>query len=260
MKNNLIIDSHGHLGSSKDMYYPDVSVKKIIKVMDNLHIDKMLQTHMLLFIDEDAKGVRDSISAYDESEGRILSYLVFNPKNPKESLKSVSSNINKKQFVGVKIHPSFHTYPADGDEYDKIWKFAYKNKVILLTHSWAISPTNPNQSFSQVKLFEKYIQKYPDVKFILGHGGGLKEGILKATEFAKKYKNVYLDIAGDILYFGLLEMFIENGLEDKVLFGSDLTMLDPRINLGRIYTAKISVEAKKKILGLNAMRIFKGIL
>lgn len=255
-KFDFIIDSHAHLGYMNNFYTSDISLENILKMMDKLYIDKMLQTHILLFYDEYDKGINESVKAFEESDGRVLSYLVFNPRRAKESLKAINDNINKKPFIGIKIHPSFHLYPADGENYDIIWKYASKNNIVLLTHSWSISPTNPNQIYSQVRLFEKYIKRYPKVRLILGHSGGLEEGIRKAVEVVKIYPNIYLDIAGDILYFGLIEFLVENVGGDKILFGSDLTMLDPRINLSRVLMAKIDLEDKRKIFGLNACNVF----
>ncbi len=255
-KFDCIIDAHGHLGYMNNFYLPDISVESILSIMDRLHIDKMLQTHTLLFSDEYDKGISESLEAFEKSGGRILSYLVFNPRQPEESLQVIKDNIHQEPFIGIKIHPSLHLYPADGEGYDVIWEYASKNNIVLLTHSWAISPTNPHQFYSQVKLFEKYLKKYPEVKLILGHSGGLEGGIREAVELARIYPHVYLDIAGDILFFGLIEFLVEKSGADKVLFGSDLTMLDPRINLGRVLRAKIDLEDKGKILGLNARCVF----
>lgn len=255
-KFDYIIDSHAHLGYPGGCYCRDASMKNILAIMDILGIDKMLQTHTLLFCDEYQEGVTESIKAFEKSGGRILSYLVFNPRKPEKSLKSIDENIRQEPFIGIKIHPSIHLYPADGENYDIIWKYASENKTVLLSHSWAISPVNPSQFYSQVKLFEKYLKKYPEVNLVLGHSGGLKEGIRKAVELAKLYPHLYLDIAGDILFFGLIEFLVESVGSDRILFGSDLTMLDPRINLGRVLTAKIDLGAKRKILGLNAGHLF----
>ena len=42
---------------------------------------------------------------------------------------------------------------------------------------------------------------------------------------------------------------------DRVLFGSDTPLMDPRSQLGKIITANISDEAKRQILGDNARRL-----
>jgi predicted TIM-barrel fold metal-dependent hydrolase len=253
---DTIIDAHAHLGYLKDLYYPDVSLEGILDIMDKLHIDKIIQAHTLLLYGEYEKAVEESMEAFEKSGGRILSYLVFNPNQPEKSLKVIEANIHNPAFKGIKIHPSCHMYPADGEKYNIIWEYASVNNIVLLTHSWAISPVNPKQVYSRVRLFEKNLERYPDVKLILGHGGGLKEGIRDAVQMAKTYPNLYLDIAGDILFFGLIEFLVKNAGQDKILFGSDLTMLDPRINLGRVFMAKVDIKAKKKILGLNAKKLF----
>ncbi len=255
-KFDYIIDVHAHLGYSKDFYYPSVSVESILHTMNKLNIGKILQTHTLLLCGEYSEGLNESVKAFETSHGRILSYLVFNPREPEKSLETIRDNIKEEPFIGVKIHPSFHLYPADGGDYDKIWKYASKNNTVLLTHSWAISPTNPNQAYSEVRLFEKYLKKYPGVKLILGHSGGVKEGISQAVRLARTYSNVYLDIAGDVLFFGLIEFLIENVGQNRILFGSDMVWIDPRVNLGRVLRARISLETKRRILGLNALYVF----
>mgnify|MGYP002031553846 CR=1 FL=1 len=48
---------------------------------------------------------------------------------------------------------------------------------------------------------------------------------------------------------------IEGAGEDRVLFGSDMPLMDARGMVGRIVTADISEEAKRKVLGLNAIKL-----
>ncbi len=251
-----IIDVHGHLGRMKEFFHSDVSVETILGMMDRLHVDMMLQTHMLLLLGDDERGVSESVEAFEQSGGRILSRLVYDPRQPERSLELIRENIDTEPFVGVKIHPSWHLCPADSEAYDPVWKYVSDKNITLVTHSWDVSPTNPAQVHSRVELFEKYLERYPDVTLILAHSGGLEPGIRKAAELARRYPNVYLDIAGDILFFGLIEFLVENAGADKVLYGSDLTMLDPRINLGRVLAARIDGESKRKILGLKAMWVF----
>ena len=42
---------------------------------------------------------------------------------------------------------------------------------------------------------------------------------------------------------------------DRILYGSDLPLIDARFGVGRIVTAKISEHSKRKILGLNALKV-----
>jgi predicted TIM-barrel fold metal-dependent hydrolase len=44
---------------------------------------------------------------------------------------------------------------------------------------------------------------------------------------------------------------------DRVLFGSDQPLMDPRSQLGKIITAEISEAAKRQVLGENACRLLR---
>ena len=48
---------------------------------------------------------------------------------------------------------------------------------------------------------------------------------------------------------------MEGAGEDRVLYGSDLPLMDPRNQGGRIVTAAISDTAKRNVLGENAARM-----
>ena len=48
---------------------------------------------------------------------------------------------------------------------------------------------------------------------------------------------------------------MEGAGADRVLYGSDMPLMDARMQVGRIVTADISDHAKRQVLGLNAIRI-----
>ena len=44
---------------------------------------------------------------------------------------------------------------------------------------------------------------------------------------------------------------------DRVLYGSDMPLMDPRPQMGKIITAQISADAKRQILGRNAQKLLR---
>ena len=52
-----------------------------------------------------------------------------------------------------------------------------------------------------------------------------------------------------------IEFLVNGAGEDRVLYGSDMPLMDTRLQVGRIVTADISDEAKVKVLGLNAIKL-----
>jgi predicted TIM-barrel fold metal-dependent hydrolase len=251
----MIIDCHAHLGFAPAFYTPDISTGTMLALMDRLHISKAFCSHMAMLIGDQKFGFKESLEAYEESDGRILLYTVFNPILP-DSIDFVKKCMKTKGFIGIKIHPSFHSCPADDDAYDPIWKFAMERSVPILTHTWDYSETNPKQKYSFPALFEKYTRKYKDVVLILGHAGGRYKGHLEAARLAKTYDNVYLDLSGDSYDTGLIEYLVKEAGSKKILFGSDMNWIDPRTHVGRILDAKISISDKQNIFAQNALKIF----
>ena len=79
---------------------------------------------------------------------------------------------------------------------------------------------------------------------------------MAAADLAVKYPNVLLDTAGDCYTLGLIEYLVGRVGADRILFGSDMTWIDPRTQLGMIFDAYVTTVDKQKILHQNAARLF----
>ncbi|MCX7824507.1 MAG: amidohydrolase family protein [Verrucomicrobiae bacterium] len=255
----MILDAHCHLGCSPQFRCPDASVETILKVMDRLGIERAVCAHQAMLYGEWELGFRESVEAHEKSGGRLLLYTVFDPTQP-QSLSLVERCLDTRGFVGIKIHPSIHGCFADDDRYEIVWQLAARRNVPILTHSWDISEQNPAQKFSFPDRFERYAASYPDVALILGHAGGRYRGHIAAASLAKRHANVFVDLSGDCYCLGLVEYLVAQIGSEKVLFGSDLTWIDPRTQLGMVLDADIPAGAKENILYLNAKRVFSGSL
>jgi predicted TIM-barrel fold metal-dependent hydrolase len=251
----MIIDAHCHLGRSPQFRFPDVSVGKMLQLMDRLDVERAVCSHLGMLHGAWDLGFRDSIEAFRKSAGRLLLYTVYDPMRS-DGIDFVQRCLDREGFVGVKIHPSLHGCYADDERYGAIWRLAARRKVPILSHSWDLSEQNPAQRFSFPTRFERYLTAYPDVTLILGHAGGRYRGHLAAVELARRRRGVLLDTAGDCYTMGLIEYLVDRAGADRVLFGSDLTWIDPRTQLGMILDAAVPAEAKRKILGANAARVF----
>ena len=104
--------------------------------------------------------------------------------------------------------------------------------------------------------YRLFVEKYQNVKFIFGHAGGRYNAHRAAVRIAKEYDNAFLDISGDSTWFGFLEWLVDAAGAGKILYGSDITWIDPRTQLGMVLGANISDEAKMSILRTNAVRVF----
>jgi len=92
---------------------------------------------------------------------------------------------------------------------------------------------------------------------VLSHAGGHGNGRADAVRMARELPNVYLDLAGEMFCFQLLDHLDREVPAGKLLFGSDFPWLDPRANLTRVFLAGISTEAKRWILRDNALAAYR---
>lgn len=253
----MIIDSHFHLGYSIGYYNYDLNLGNVLHLMDELNISLAISSHTMgLTYGDIEESMKDSISAYEESGGRILSYYVFDPLNALNCLEIMDKYTDRKVFKGIKFHPSFHGVAADDERYEVVWKYALEKKLPLLAHTWDISLTNPVQAFSFPARFEAYIKKYPEVTLIMGHSGGRHDGIREAARLGKAYSNVYFDTAGDIYSNCWLEFLAGQVGSDRIMYGSDYSMMDQRNMLGVVLGSDLTIEDKENILFKNASGIF----
>jgi hypothetical protein len=252
----MIVDVHCHLGRSPNFHFPDVSIPTMLGMMDRLGIDRAYCCHLALLHGEWEFGFRESQEAYREAAGRLRFYTVYDPTSPR-GIEFVRRCLDNEGFAGIKIHPSFHGCYADDDRYEPIWQFADRDGYPLLAHSWDMSPHNPAQKYSFPRRYKRFVAAYPRVKLILGHAGGRHGGHVAAADLARRHANVFVDTSGDCYTLGLIEYLVDQAGSDKVLFGSDLTWIDPRTQLGMILNANISSEAKHRILHANAGRVFR---
>ena len=255
---NMIVDVHLHCGYSFGWFNYNNKLEDLIDLMDKLHIKFALNNNSRGLSYGDYEGeAREDIEIYEKTKGRIMSYFTYNPFTIEKCLDVIDRYYDNKVFKGIKIHPASHQIYAYDDDYDNVWKYASDNNIIILSHTWDISMTNPVQKYAFPLHFEKYLMKYPDVKFICGHSGGRYKGIKEAVKLAKKYKNFFLDTAGDIYANGFVEYLVNEVGSDRVLYGSDYTMMDQRNMLGIVLGADIKLEDKDNILFKNALDLFK---
>jgi len=68
---------------------------------------------------------------------------------------------------------------------------------------------------------------------------------------------VHLEYVTSTQERGKVELLVETLGADRLLFGTDQSLFDPVRPLGQLAEAEISDRDRRKILGLNARRLFR---
>ncbi|MDD5705896.1 MAG: amidohydrolase family protein [Kiritimatiellae bacterium] len=251
----FIVDAHAHDHLMGQFVAEPTGIGPMLAIMDRLRIRLAVSTSQEALAL--GGGLAEARRIFEQSRGRIYYLGVFDPNRAAASLTVLREAVGWPGFAGLKLHPPLHAVMADDPRYRSAWEFAAEHDLTILTHSWSLSDYNPSQRFATPERFEGCIRDFPGVRFVLGHAGGRGTGRAEAVRLANRYPNVYLDIAGDIYCRGLIEELAATVPAERILFGSDYPMMDPRSNLTRVLLAAIGTDAKRLMLADNAIRAYR---
>lgn len=265
-RGNFVVDIHAHIGDYANFYMPDSSLERLFSIYDQCHTRCCIVSHIAgLYSHNFEYANKITAEVVEAYPGRIYGYAVYDPHYAESSLADVKKYIHRKGFCGVKVYPSGHAYPLDGEQYQPLWEFASREDVRILAHTWDPNPksTDPfdwDSLFAQPMLLSSVAERFPDLRVVMAHTGGHYDGNRQAIKAAKTHKNLHVDICGEPIEYGFIEWVVGELGSDKIMYGSDQNWIDPRAMVGRVLAASISTVDKEKILFKNAEKFFGSLL
>lgn len=249
--NKPIIDCHYHVGEFAAEHKPGSDLESAISLFKRGDLDKIIINSSEAVIDGNHRKGNDYIySICKKFPEYFIGFYVFNP-NFLESRDELVDYIENKKFMGIKIHPRIHKCDISDDKYKPVWEAAAKYNVLVLSH------TGEGQAHSDPMQLMVISKRYPNVIFILGHGGESFKGINQSIEIVNSRDNVFIDISGwGFMHKGVLEYVAKNVGADKLVFGSDTGWIDFNFAVGVVAFSDLSKKDKEKILGKNIKDLF----
>lgn len=95
------------------------------------------------------------------------------------------------------------------------------------------------------------------MSFIFAHTGGSWRYAELAAQAARQAPNIYCELTLTPVCNGIVEYLVAQAGQDRVLFGTDAPMRDPRPQLGWVVHSRLGTEAKRDVLGRNFLRILE---
>lgn len=243
-----IIDAHGHVGSW-GQYGMDDSLEGVLNTMDRGGVDVACLFNV--FWGEASRG-NDALAEFVRARpDRFVGFAFVTPHYPEEILPELERAIDRLGFRGIKIYPPYFDRPVSDPVWSPIFAFANERGLPLISHTWR------EDARCCPSLFVPLAEKYPNVAWIMGHAGGGEPGRKIAVEAARRAPNIYLEICSSYRNPGAVERLVAGAGADRVLYGSDLPLMEPRIHVGRVMTADLSDADRRKVLGENTARLLK---
>jgi predicted TIM-barrel fold metal-dependent hydrolase len=237
-----VIDVHAHLGkwgcpgSIGD-------ADELRRLIDRAGFSKAIVSSGLAIM-YDVPGGNAEVARAVESDERLYGSVVFNARNPKESRAEIERYAGHPRFVAAKFHPSYTGLALNSPENMKVIELVAEKKLPLTFHSW----TGDGAAASEIA------RRFPKLPVIWFHARA--SDYRQAAELARKLPNVYLEYVTSTQERGKVELLVERLGADRILFGTDESLFDPVRPLGQLVEAEIGDRDRRKILGLNARKLF----
>jgi predicted TIM-barrel fold metal-dependent hydrolase len=244
-----VIDAHAHLGPWGNFFMNGPDAAGMVAVMDRIGVETAIVSSNAALRADPETGNQMVLQAVRNHPGRLLGYVVANPHYAEDLEATLNRYLDEPGFVAIKLHPECHDdYPLLGPRYEPVWGIAAQRQTPVLFHTYF-----GGDSLDDIATLAA---RHSTVPLLVGHM--LQDKNLEAmAELANSHPNVYVDLSVPEI-FGSTEFFVE-ALDDirQLVFGSDFTWGNCHFRVGAVVYARVSVEAKRRILRENARVLFR---
>jgi uncharacterized protein len=244
-----VIDFHGHVGNWEPIGMLDDPLR-MLHAMDRAGVDRACVFN--IFHPEGRRG-NDSTAAFvAQHPDRFIGFAYVSPMMPDTIEPELTRAIDELGLQAIKIYPPYTTYALDHEAWHPLFAFAAERGLTVISHT-------DNGELSAPRKFGAAAARFPGARFVAGHSGNVEPFRTQAIEMAQAHENFYLETCSTFRQPGVIEKLVAGVGADRVLFGSDQPLMDPRVQLGKIITADLTDSEKRLVIGGNAQRILNLI-
>ena len=241
-----VVDFHAHCGRMGRVRVDD-EPDRFMAIMDAAGIDAACIN--MTFMGE-ARLSNDTAAAFAAKHPDRLFFAAFvTPLYPEEVEPELERAVDSLGARFIKIYPDFIGKPLE----DPIWDptFAWVNDRGLPIMSHAVLADGSDAAVSITERYTGLCERFPRITWVMAHeaGGGKEEAI----NAARTLPNVYMETCSSSGTHRAVQHAVEGAGADRVLFGTDMPLHDARREIAKVLTADISDDAKRRVLGLNAI-------
>jgi predicted TIM-barrel fold metal-dependent hydrolase len=264
----MILDAHIHIGEEK----PDkewvwaswpgqarfgITAEQLIDKMDSTtpKIDKALVFGLFSLSSESPDSMKEEndyvLRMLEKYPDRLIGAGVIDPSWGDKAIKELHRFVKKGLRI-VKIRFSSMHYHANSKAGQRVFSEIEKLGVLPVCHSDWTHYSNPLVIGDLAGMF-------PDLKMMMQHFGEYLS--MDALSVCKRLDNVYVDTSA-LVHPKNIVTFMDEVSEDRILFASDTLSLRGGLQiqdaLNRVLCLELPKGRKAKILGKNAIKLFKS--
>ena len=246
-----LIDSHAHLGPMPAAYM-SMDADGLVAEQRRLGIEASIVSSFEALQWSLARGNEDVVRAAEKHPSIYVS-VVLNPRQMGDSERLVQRFGGHPKVLGIKIHPVKHGYDLDMQMVGELLEMARPCGLPVLSHCEMEAPV------SGTALRRRAVQ-FPDMTFIVAHWGiagrGPGERIAEILDGSAP-PNLFVDMASRrTAEYGFFEYAVRTIGADRILWGSDATVIEPAAMLGVLQMADLTDAERRQIAYANALRVY----
>lgn len=217
----------------------------LVRMADEMGFDRLFVTELNALFYNMSEGNDALAREIARHPDRLIGYVsVPTLRLGKRGVEEVRRCYEKYGFRGMKIYSHPEASIAEPGTADLL-AAAAEYGMPMLAHT---TPDECDYLMTQV----------PQARLLMAHMGGHPYAFgdwHRAVKVAAKHPNLLIDTASSQIDNGMLEHAVAELGPEKILFGTDMPLLDPHTQLAKVKGADISEEAKQAILGGNLVRL-----
>lgn len=196
-------------------------------------------------------GNRFMLNIVEENKGFVYGYAYINPVYQEKALEELAFCL-KRGMVGMKLGASVR---CTSRLLDPLVKECIEHDIPILHHIIQRRfGEYPHVELSDAADLALLAKRFPRARFIQAHiagGGDWQFGLRAASDIP----NIWVDLSGSGSDDGMAEFALRTVGEERLLFGTDLTL---DTGIARLETFKRLGARAEKISYKNAQRVFGG--
>lgn len=245
----MIVDVHGHWGPW--FFSTEVgSVTENLRVMDAYGIDIQLVSAVEAVVYDPATG-NEALAAAIADEPRLRGLLVIDPRDLDLAERQLTHFVGTRddesrgpQFVGAKIHTHYSGTPAGSAAMADALRLLAGYDLPVLVHTWG----------PELVDLAEVVAAVDGARVVAGHMGGPDWRL--APQAAERTDRLWFEPCYSVAEGGRVRWVLDRIGPEKLLFGSDSTLIDPAVTLGALRAAGLSPEEERLVMSANAISLF----
>ncbi|MBP1991968.1 amidohydrolase family protein [Paenibacillus eucommiae] len=243
-----IIEDHAGTGSGWPMIGGDID--PMVELYRSIGISKMSVAPWVGVNGGDtAAGNQIAELARDRYPDEVEAYVRIDPNYGEDVETEARKWHLQKRFKGMKPYYFNERIPYTAKLYEPWWKLGNSLRLYALV--------DPGQQSDEdyMDQIDTLASLYPEISIFMDHGGRSFDIAVKYAEVAKRHPHVSIQLTYTSVTLGVIEYLTAEVGAEKVLFGTDSSMRDPRPQVGWLAYANLPLEDKKLIFGGNFQKI-----